>query len=100
PVFQEHVEHAQGVVVIGRFFDLNAVLDTAAQADVAFRVRTLAQLMPIERELLGNELTRYLNRLDHRNAAPVEIRELNEDYLVAQSGFADFNGAPILITHA
>ncbi len=96
----DRVPHADGVIVMGRFFDMKAVLDTAEQADVAFRIRPLAQLMPAERDLLGSELKHYLNRLDHRSAAPVETRELNDNFLVAQSVFTDFEGTPILITHA
>ncbi|MFG0261257.1 MAG: EAL domain-containing protein [Novipirellula sp. JB048] len=91
---------AQGVVVIGRFLDLPAVLATAERADVAFRIRPLAELRPAEWELLNGELKAFLSRVDPRTTAPIKTRELNEDYLIAESALTDFAGDPILVTHA
>ncbi|GAA5505056.1 bifunctional diguanylate cyclase/phosphodiesterase [Novipirellula caenicola] len=100
PIVRDGHDHVEGVAVVGRFLDQQAIAAKAEQADVNFQVDA------IDRLTIGTHNIHPValhNRERHAStvaAAPVAIRELDDENLVAEGTLLDIHGNPVLSTYA
>ncbi|EMI21700.1 protein containing Diguanylate phosphodiesterase, predicted [Rhodopirellula maiorica SM1] len=100
PIFREGDDRVEGACVVGRFLDRQAIAAKAEQADVTFQVDAIDRLTKASPELVPASLRGGESRGNVVAAAPISIRELDDDHLVAEGTLLDIQGNPVLSTYA
>ncbi|GAA4457715.1 bifunctional diguanylate cyclase/phosphodiesterase [Novipirellula rosea] len=107
PITRDGDNHVEGAVVVGRFLDRQAIAAKAEQTDVTFQVDAIDPLtmashriVPVAMRQGPVSMRKGQDQSNEVAAAPISIRELDEENLVAQGTLFDIQGNPALSTYA